>query len=122
MGYSLKKILLIDDDESFLELVKKYLEHEDFEVICADCGEDGMSLVEEKDLDLVLLDIMMPKISGWDVYQHIKSVKPDIPVSFLTSMEKLPSLDKYDIEDYILKERPFTKDKLIEKIESLLEE
>lgn len=116
----MEKILLIDDDESFLELAKKYLETEDFEVICADCGEDGMDLVEDKELDLVLLDIMMPGIDGWDVYQHIKSKNPDIPISFLTSMEKLPSLEKYDIDDYIVKERPFTKEKLIGKIEELI--
>ncbi len=118
----MEEILLIDDDESFLELARKYLETEDFEVICADCGEDGMNLVEEKDPDLILLDIMMPGTDGWDVYQHIKSEDPDIPVSFLTSMEKLPNLDKYDIDDYIIKERPFTKEKLIGKIEELLED
>lgn len=115
----MEKILLIDDDESFLELAKKYLEKENFEVICANCGEDGMDLIEEEDPNLVLLDVAMPKFDGWDVYQQIKSVKPDISISFLTSMQKLPSLDKYDIEDYIIKEKPL-KEKLVERVKEIL--
>lgn len=115
------KILLIDDDESFLELAKKYLETEDFEVMCANCGEDGMNLVEEENPNLVLLDVAMPKLDGWDVYHQIKSMKPEVPISFLTSMEKLPSLDKYDIEDYIIKKKPL-KESLVGRVKEILKD
>lgn len=118
----MEKILLIDDNEDFLKLVKRYLENEDFEVICTDSGEEGMNLAEEKDLDLVLLDLVMPKTDGWDVYQYIKSVKPDTKICFLTCMEKLPGVDKHDVEEYIKKERPFTKEKLVGKVNELLED
>lgn len=116
------KILLIDDNEDFLKLAKRYLENEDFEVICSDCGEEGMDLAEEKDPDLVLLDLVMPKIDGWEVYRNIKSVKPDMTICFLTSMEKLPGVDKHDVEEYIKKERPFTKEKLVGKVNELLKD
>lgn len=117
----LGKIVLIDDDESFSDLAKQFLEEEGFTVICAENGEEGIEKIEEECPDLVLLDVMMPGIDGWTVYQQIQSIKSDVEIAFLTALEKMPSMDKFNISDYIVKRRPFKKEKLVKRVRNILE-
>lgn len=114
--------MLVDGNPSFLELASHYLESEGYEVLTADNGEDGVELAEEEDPDLVLLDILMPKLDGWDVYFAIKECGGKKKICFLTSMEETSdNIEKYEIGDYIVKKKPFTKEKLVNRVENVLE-
>ena len=66
------KILLIEDDKEISEMLKNYLTVENYEVICAYDGQEACDYFEHTDFSIVLLDLMIPKISGMDVMQHIR--------------------------------------------------
>ncbi len=90
----IKNILIIDDDVKTVEIIKNSLEREGFSVWSAMSGRDGIELAEKEAIDLIILDLMMPDMSGFDVLRHIRSDERlrDVPVIILTAME-LP-LDK----------------------------
>ena len=84
-----KRILVVDDDENILSLERTILEQKGFLVTTAGGGEEALKLLREQSFDLVLLDVMMPKMSGFDVLDALKgdpSVR-DIPVIMLTNLE-----------------------------------
>ena len=85
-----KKILVVDDDPSIVKLVKSILEHEGFEISTASDGLDAMVQVKEVKPDLIVLDIMMPELNGYDVCHKIKFDSPykDIPILLLTSRDQ----------------------------------
>ena len=104
-----KKILIIDDEEDLTFFVKANLELVgDYEVIIATSGKDGVAIASSQDVDLILLDIMMPKMDGFEVLEKIKESKRAlaIPVIMLTAKgdidSKLKAASLYD-EDYIVK-------------------
>jgi len=107
-----KKILIIDDEEDLTFFVKANLELVgDYEVIIATSGKDGVAIASSQDVDLILLDIMMPKMDGFEVLEKIKK-SPGIlaiPVIMLTAKgdidSKLKASGLYD-EDYIVKPVP----------------
>ncbi|MFR5646535.1 MAG: response regulator [Bilophila wadsworthia] len=66
------KILLVEDDKEISEMLKNYLMAENYEVICATDGQEACNYFDSTDFSLVLLDLMIPKISGMDVMQHIR--------------------------------------------------
>lgn len=104
-----KKILIIDDEEDLIFFVKANLELiGDYEVIIATSGKEGVAIASSQDVDLILLDIMMPKMDGFEVLEKIKESKKAlaIPVIMLTAKgdidSKLKAAGLYD-EDYIVK-------------------
>lgn len=85
-----KKILVVDDDPSIVKLVKSLLEHEGFDVETASDGIDALVKVKEVKPSLIVLDIMMPELNGYDVCHKIKFDSPykEIPIILLTSRDQ----------------------------------
>lgn len=103
-----KRILLIDDEPDFVDMIKMRLESNDYEVIAADNGEDGIRLAQAEKPDLILLDVMMPGIDGFQTLQRLKADGKtwDIPVVMLTAKREMKSIQRaQDISaaDYLIK-------------------
>jgi two-component system alkaline phosphatase synthesis response regulator PhoP len=115
------KLLIIEDESSLRKMLTDDLELEGYEVICASDGEEGLKLALEKKVDLVLLDVMMPKMSGWEVCRRIKANKKDLPIIMLTARgqesDKVMGLD-LGADDYVTK--PFSILELIARIKAIL--
>lgn len=116
-----KKVLIVDDEPDTLELVKLVLESGGFETMLAKSGVEALAQLDKTRPDLVLLDIMMPDMDGWDVFRRIKEKNPKIPVAILTAkaqnIDKLLGLHVLKVDDYITK--PFGKNELIGKVRRL---
>jgi len=118
-----QKILVVDDEQDLLDLIEYNLKKEDFEVIKAENGLEGISLAREHRPDLILLDIMMPKMDGLEVCEVIReddSLKK-IPIIFLTARgdekTEVEGLNKGG-DDYITK--PISTTKLVSRIKAVL--
>ncbi|RLF52979.1 MAG: two-component system response regulator [Thermoplasmata archaeon] len=119
-----KKILVADDEPEIVDIVKRMLEDE-YEVITAYDGEEALEKAKKEKPDLILLDILMPKLDGWETLKKLKEDEElkNIPVSMLTALPLTPDdtkekpIDK--IENYIVK--PFTKETLLKKIKDIFE-
>jgi len=85
-----KKILIIDDEQDLLDFVKLRLEANNYSVVTALDGEEGLSLFKKERPDLVLLDILMPKLDGFQVCQKLKAdpLTKNIPVVMLTAVDR----------------------------------
>jgi two-component system response regulator VicR len=118
---SIKKVLVVDDEPDTLELVKLVLESGGFETVLAANGMEALDKVGKTRPDLVLLDVMMPDMDGWDVFRKIKEKYPTIPIAILTAkaqnIDKLLGLHVLKADDYITK--PFGKNELINKVKKL---
>jgi two-component system response regulator VicR len=116
-----KKVLVVDDEPDTLELVKLVLESADFDAIIVNNGMEALARIDDEKPDLVLLDIMMPDMDGWDVFRKIKERNPTIPIAILTAkaqnIDKLLGLHVLKADDYITK--PFGKNELIGKVRKL---
>ena len=116
-----KKVLVVDDEPDTLELVKLVLESAGFEAILVNNGTKALAKIDAGKLDLVLLDIMMPDMDGWDVFRKIKERNTTIPIAILTAkaqnIDKLLGLHVLKADDYITK--PFGKNELIGKVRKL---
>lgn len=119
-----KRILCIEDEPETTNLVKLILNREGYEVLGADGGEEGLRMVREEHPDLILLDLMMPDMDGWQVYQHLKEDEDtrDIPVIVVTakvqSIDKVLGLQVAKVDDYITK--PFRPEELSERVKYVL--
>lgn len=115
----MKKVLIVDDEEEIREILRMNLELAGYECIEAEDGEKGVQILESQILDIVLLDIMLPKKDGFQIAEEI--VKNDIPIIFLTAkentMDKVKGL-KLGADDYIVK--PFDSMELLARIEAVL--
>ena len=115
-----KYILIVDDDENIRNLLSIYLENEGFNTIKAENAKEALEILAEKEIELILLDIMMPKIDGLTVLENIRTVS-DIPIILLTAKsQEEDKLYGYDIgaDDYITK--PFSPKILVAKVKALL--
>ena len=117
------KILVVDDEEDVQQLARIILESEGYMVLTASSGEETLNILSHSKPDLVLLDVVLPGISGLDICRQMKRDKNmrDIPVIMFTALGSgvdmmLSKQEKAD--DYILK--PFTRKMLLEKVERLL--
>lgn len=114
-------ILVADDEREIRELLEKYLKREGFKVIEADCGEKALQLIQQNEPDLVVLDIMMSDIDGYEVLRRARLSKPYLPVIFLSAKQ-----EDYDIilglglgaDDYVTK--PFSPAELTARVKSHL--
>ena len=117
-----KKIMVVDDEPDILSTVGQMLEISGYEVIKAANGEDCLNKLSEAIPDLVLLDIMMPEMSGWDVAAKIKENPKwsDIPIVFLTAKGDTMSIGMGNMaaDDYITK--PFDVEDLKKRLEKIL--
>lgn len=116
----MKKILLIEDNEAIIMGLKYSLEQENFQVISAKTAKESKEKLENKNIDIVLLDVSLPDGNGFEICKEIKE-KNDIPVIFLTAQDEETSvvlgLD-LGADDYIVK--PFRTRELISRIKSVL--
>ena len=113
INLSAPTILVIDDDERVREGCRKVLTREGYEVSIADCGEDGLKMIERQHYDIILLDLMMPSLSGFDVLAHVKSLHPDtviIVISGYATVENSIEAMKKGAFDFIPK--PFSPEQL----------
>lgn len=106
-----EKILVVDDEEHILELIKFNLESAGYQVVTAENGEDALRLCSEEKPDLVLLDIMLPGIDGLEVCRRLKSQKETMLIPIIMITTKGEEVDKIiglelGADDYITK--PFT--------------
>ena len=119
---NLKKILIIDDDEDIISLIKIILENESYSVIGASSGEEGIKTAIKQKPELILLDIMMPVMDGWEILKMLRTEESTrkIPVAMLTCKtdvkDKLTGLQEGAI-DYITK--PFSPEELIERVDKI---
>jgi two-component system alkaline phosphatase synthesis response regulator PhoP len=102
-----KKILIVEDDRSFLWILKQSFESEGFFVLFASDGETGMDLAEKENPDLIIADILMPRIDGITMAKKLKEKGIETPVIFLTNLKDTEHIDEA-VElgggaDYIIK-------------------
>ena len=110
------RILVIDDDTDLREIITEYAKYEKYEIYEAEDGIKGLELIKSNDYDLIILDIMMPKIDGFTVVKEIKKIK-DIPIIMLSARsEEYDKLYGYElgIVDYVTK--PFSPRELMARI------
>lgn len=115
-----KKILIIEDEIDLIKVLKDTFEKENFQVFCAEDGEDGIEKFYEKNLDLILLDINMPKKNGWEVCSEVRK-QSNIPIIMMTARDsEIDELKGLNIgaDDYITK--PFSLKVLIVKVKKIL--
>jgi two-component system, OmpR family, response regulator VicR len=118
------KVVYIEDESEMIDLVRLILSRKGYEVIGAGGGREGLEIIRQKLPDLVLLDLMMPDMDGWDVYQQMKSVDStrDIPVIVITakaqSIDKVLGLHIAKVDDYISK--PFSPQELVDRVEKVI--
>lgn len=119
------KILIIEDDEILVKMYKRKLEHEGFEVATAFSGGEGMIAAPQEKPDLILLDIMMPAVDGFEVIKNLRAVKEtkDIPVIILTNLGTsdifLNEAKRLGVKQYLIKYKTSTNE-VIEKIKQEL--
>lgn len=118
-----KKIMIVDDNPDIILSIKNGLEDSaEYKVIGAESGEKCLEILEDEMPDLILLDIMMPEMSGWETYDTIKENEAwrEIPLVFLTARTDKIARDAGDFlgEDYI--EKPFEIDDIMERIDKIL--
>lgn len=113
------KILVVEDDASIANLVRINLNAEGYECICAFDGKEGADYIEKESFDLILLDIMLPEIDGYELLEYVKPT--GTPVIFLTAKDgvndRIKGL-KLGADDYIIK--PFQIGELLARVEALL--
>lgn len=115
----MKKILVIEDEKDIQNIIKAFLENAEYKVETADDGLDAINLIQKNNYDLILLDIMLPKIDGFTVCEMIRK-NSNIPIIILTALtdeeSQLKGFDKL-ADDYITK--PFSMPVLLKHIEAI---
>lgn len=113
-------ILVVEDEKNILDVIKAYLEKEDYSVITASDGEEALELFKTMDIHLIILDLMIPKISGEEVCKSIR-VTSDVPIIMVTAKAdedfKIQGLN-IGADDYVTK--PFSPRELISRVKALL--
>ena len=126
MNDTTKHILCIEDEPEMIDLIRLILSRRGFEVIGAAGGKEGLEKVRQAPPDLILLDLMMPDMDGWEVYQQIKADEKtkDIPVIVVTakaqSIDKVLGLHIAKVDDYIAK--PFSPQDLLNSVDKVFSE
>ena len=99
------KVLVVDDEKMIVKGLRFSLQQDGYEVECAYDGEEALGMIRERQYDIVLLDVMLPKLSGFEVLQQVREFS-DVPVIMLTArgddMDKILGLD-YGADDYVTK-------------------
>lgn len=116
-----QKILVVDDEKNICELLRLYLEKEDFDVVMAHDGQEALDAVNAEKPALALLDIMMPVMDGWEVCRRVRESKNDMPIIMLTAkgdtFDKIMGLE-LGADDYVVK--PFDAKEVVVRIKAVL--
>ncbi|WP_372633271.1 response regulator transcription factor [Cohnella sp.] len=115
------RIAVIDDDEKITALLRRSLAFEGYEVMTASDGSEGLKLIGQKAADLVILDVMMPKMDGWEVCRRLREAGIVSPILLLTAKDEVSDrvrgLD-LGADDYLVK--PFALEELMARVRALL--
>lgn len=114
------KVLIIDDDKHICMILKDYLQFEGFEVIVAYDGDEGLKKVKEENPSIIILDIMLPKLNGWEVCQKLRP-ENNIPIIMLSAKNKdrdrITGLE-LGADDYVSK--PFNSKEVVARVKAIL--
>jgi DNA-binding response OmpR family regulator len=119
-----RRVVYIEDEQEMIDLVKLIVSRKRYEVHGASGGREGLDLVRRISPDIILLDLMMPDMDGWDVYQQLKAndATRHIPVIVITAkaqnIDKVLGLHIAKVDDYISK--PFSPKELLDSLETVL--
>jgi len=115
-----RKILVVDDEKKIVEILKAYLEKEGYQVITAYDGRSALELARSRSPDLIILDLMLPEVSGWDVCRELRQ-RSEVPVIMLTARDdttdKIVGLE-LGADDYVTK--PFDPKEIISRVRAVL--
>ena len=115
------RILLVEDEENIRDVVKLNLELEDYEVVATDNGREAIKLFHEQHFDLLLLDVMLPEVDGFQICEQVRLTNMEVPVIFLTAKDtahdRINGLKK-GADDYLTK--PFNLEELLLRVQNLL--
>ncbi len=114
------RLLVVDDEIRIRELIKEYAEFNGFEVVQAEDGMDAVEKVREQDFDIIIMDIMMPRLDGYSACKEIKKIK-EIPVIMLSARgEEYDKLFGFEIgvDDYVVK--PFSPKELMARVRAVM--
>ena len=115
-----EKILVVDDDENTLWLVSTLLQHNGFQALTAASPHEGLRMAQEQKPDMVLLDVMMPEMDGWEVCRRLRAAGP-LPVLFLTARDaeadRVHGLELGG-DDYVVK--PFSPREVVARVQAIL--
>ena len=119
-----KSVLYIEDDSEMIDLVSLIIGRRGYDVVGAHGGREGLDLAQQNPPDLILLDLMMPDLDGWDVYKQLKANEStsNVPVIIITAksqaIDRVLGLHIAKVDDYISK--PFRPQELLDSIEKIL--
>ncbi|MDR1564947.1 MAG: response regulator transcription factor [Oscillospiraceae bacterium] len=115
-----KKIMIVDDDQNICELLRIYVEKEDFQTVLAHDGKKALELFKAENPDLILLDIMLPELDGWQICREIRK-SSSVPIIMLTAkgeaFDKVLGLE-LGADDYVVK--PFDAKEIVARIKAVL--
>ncbi|MEK3719927.1 response regulator transcription factor [Paenibacillus sp. FSL H8-0034] len=114
-------ILIVDDDIHIRQLIKVYLRQEGFDVVEAGHGKEALQEMEKTRIDLVILDIMMPEMDGWDLCVELRAAYPNLPLLMITAKGETGHKVKgfqLGTDDYLVK--PFDPEELVVRVKSLM--
>lgn len=114
------QVLVVEDQKEISSIIVKYLENESFAYDVATNGFDALEMFSKNNYSLILLDVMMPGIDGFDVLKEIRQLS-DIPIIMITArVEEIDRIKGFDlgVDDYVLK--PFSPKELVKRIQALL--
>ena len=117
------KVLVVDDNQQNLELLMAYLEEVDCQMLSATGGPEALDIVKQESVDLILLDVMMPKISGFEVCRRLKNdpKTSDIPIIMVTALSELGDIERgidCGTDDFLSK--PVNKWELVTRVRTML--
>ena len=124
MDKPIRKVIYFEDDNDMVELVRIILGREGYQISGIAEGKAGIKAVQQDSPDVVLLDLMLPDMNGWEIYQQLKHDESTahIPVIVITakaqSIDKVLGLEIAKVDDYISK--PFTPQELIERVDKVI--
>jgi two-component system, OmpR family, response regulator len=119
--YEVINLLIVEDDKSLRRLMEVFLKENGFEVFLAEDGEKAVEIFNDSHIDLVLCDIMMPKVNGYDLVKELKRFNYDLPIIMVTAKESFADKKKgflIGADDYIVK--PIDLDEMLLRINALL--
>ena len=126
MTENIRRAVYIEDEPEMIDLVRLILKRKQYEVIGANGGREGLDTIRKMNPDVILLDLMMPDMDGWEVYQQLKADEATrtIPVIVITAkaqkIDKVLGLHIAKVDDYISK--PFSPAELLESLQRVFGE
>jgi len=115
------RVLLIEDDTAMAQSIEMMLTNEGFNIYCTDLGEEGLDLGKLYDYDIIILDLNLPDMHGYEVLKKLRLAKVETPILILSGMSEPDSKVKglgFGADDYLTK--PFNKDELVARIHAIV--